>query len=128
MALKHRQSRREWEHFERMKAMEMGLRSPGGEVSGAAKSIAWIGAGVPIFSVFTALLTCIDGPESVDGVPLAAIAWGSASLISGGALVTSLVMAFMIGRPSKPVDSSYGFGHHKPVYDPDEFDVVASRG
>jgi hypothetical protein len=125
--LKHRQSRREWEHLERMRAMELGLRMPPGELSGATKSIAWIGAGVPIFSVGTAFLTCVDGPTSVDGIPLAAIAWGSAAMISAGALFTSLAMAFMIGRSRKPANSSYVMSDGKPVFDPEEYDAMASR-
>jgi hypothetical protein len=128
MTLKFRQSRKEWEHLERMRAMELGLRMPPDQVAGATKSIAWIGAGVPIFSICAALVACMDGPNSVDGVPLAAIVWGVAAMISGGALLTSLLIAFAIARPRKPADSPFVASNGKPAFDPDTFDVVASRG
>ncbi len=128
MTLKFRQSRKEWEHLERMKAMELGLRMPPDQIPAATKSIAWIGAGVPIFTVCAALLACVDGPTSIDGVPLAAIVWGGAVVISGGAMVTSLLVAFAVARPRKPADSATFTSKSKPVFDPDTFDVVASRG
>ncbi len=126
VVLKQRHGRREWEHLERMKAMELGV--PTGHNSGVAKSIASIGAGVPAVSVFTAFLTCVEGPSSVEGVPLAAIVWSCAALISGGAFLTSLLLAVMIGRPRRPAGSADEFQRFKPVYEPDAFDVVSSRG
>jgi hypothetical protein len=128
IVLKQRHKKREWEHLERMKAMEMGQPiSPRREAWGA-RSVAKIGAGVPIASVVAALLTCTQGPPSVEGVPLAAIAWGCAALISGGAMLTSLILAFMVTRSQARADAGSLLNQAKPVYDPDAFDVVGSRG
>jgi len=128
ITMKHRHRRREMEHRERMKAMELGLSNRPGQAPGDMKSIAWIGAGVPIASVIMAFLTCSEGPAAVEEVPLAAIVWSGAALISGGAMLTSLIMAFMVGRLRKTGDSPYAMNGAKPVYDPDAFDVVSSRG
>src|SRR5262249_5445859 len=91
ITLKHRQKKREWEHLERMRAMELQLPTPARGESPGTRSVVAIGAGVPIASVLGAFFTCAEGPPSVEGVPLAAIAWGSAALISIGAMLTSLI-------------------------------------
>src|SRR5205823_14407707 len=90
LVLKHRHRKREWEHLERMKAMEMELPTPARRDPRGAQSVVWIGAGVPIASVITAFLTCEERPPSVEGLPLAAVAWSCAARISGGAMLTSL--------------------------------------
>jgi hypothetical protein len=127
LVLKHGHRRREWEHTERMKAMELGL-----QVQPARESARWgglgaIGAGVPIASVFFAFLTTTDGPPSVEGVPIAAIAWGCAALISGGAMMTSLILGLLFARSREQVVSSQAVNYGKPAYDPDAYDVVGSR-
>jgi hypothetical protein len=128
ITLKHRQKKREWEHLERMRAMELQLPTPALGESPGARGVVAIGAGVPIASVLGAFFTCVEGPPSVDGVPLAAIAWGSAALISIGAMLTSLILAFMVARSPGRVDAAALVSQAKPVYDPDAFDVVGSRG
>src|SRR5262245_30633951 len=57
LTLKHRHKRREWEHRERMRAMDgpMPLMRPGSW--GGSGGVAAIGAGVPIASVAAAFLT-----------------------------------------------------------------------
>src|SRR5262245_41572258 len=128
ITLKHRQKKREWEHLERMRAMELQLpTTPERGESLGARSVVAIGAGVPIASVLCAFLTCAEGPPSVEGVPLAAIAWGSAALISIGAMLTSLILAFIVARSSDRVDAASLVSQAKSVYDPDAFDVVGSR-
>src|SRR5262249_15464205 len=106
ITLKHRHQRREWEHRERMRAMELGLPVPSGPDTWGGKTVLSIGAGVPIASSFAALLPCTEGPPEVDGVPLAAIAWASAALISGGALITSLILAFLLARSRTTADAA----------------------
>jgi hypothetical protein len=128
LTMKHRHRRREWEHLERMKAMELGLTTPAGRDSTGRSAVAAIGSGVPIAAVVTAFLTCTEGPPSVEGIPLAAIAWSCAALISGGAMLTSLILAFMLARAHARADAEARLNHAKPVYDPDSFDVVGSRG
>jgi len=128
IAMKHRHRRREWEHLERMRAMDMGVRARPDQATGDAKSIAWIGAGVPIASVITAFLTCSEGPAEVENVPLAAIVWSCAALISGGAMLTSLIIGFLLGRARKTAEPIHDLNHAKPAFDPDAYDVVSSRG
>ena len=57
-----------------------------------------------------------------------AVAWGCAVLISAGALVTSLILAFMHAKAAEKADSIARMEHAKPAFDPDTFDVVGSRG
>ena len=128
ITLKHRHKRREWEHLERMKALEMGQPNASRREAWGAQSIVKIGAGVPIASVVAALLTCaVEGPASVEGVPLAAIAWGCAAMISGGAMLTSLILAVLLVRSQGRLDAAR-VDPAKVVYDPDAYDVVGSRG
>src|SRR6516162_1435656 len=124
ITLKHRHKKREWEHLERMKALEMGQPNASRREVWGAQSIAKIGAGVPIASVVAALLTCCaEGPASVEGVPLAAIAWGCAAMISGGAMLTSLILAVLLVRSQGRLDAAR-VDPAKVVYDPDAYDVV----
>jgi hypothetical protein len=126
MALKHRTAKREWQHKERMKAMEMGLPVPGS----AAGSVAAIGAGVPIASVMTAALTCLSYHPSSSGdeVPVFGIAWGCAFLISILGMATSLVLAHIQNRGRRESEATmYATRNGKPIFDPDAYDVVSSR-
>jgi len=130
IVLKHRHARREWEHKERMKAMEIQLPTPPGQSPGKGTAIAAIGAGVPIASVLAALLATVAiGEQSppADSIPLTGIAWGCAALISFCALVTSLILASMSPKAAKEVDSAANVMNGKPVFDPDAYDVVSSR-
>lgn len=129
--LVHRQKKREWHHQERLRALEMGLpascpdRMPGGG------TVIAIGAGVPIASVLTAWMTTISVSDShPDYMPIVAVAWGCAFMISSGALITSLVLGVLLMRSRKlaapePADQ---FAAIKPAYEPDAYDVVARRG
>lgn len=130
MSLKSRQRRREFEHLERMKAMEMGTTP--GHLSGpwSGRSIAAIGAGVPMASMFAAWLTSFTvQPDFEREIPFTAIVWGSSSLVSLFGLTTSLILGALQSRASR---SSFENSNHvasfKPSYDPDAFDVVGSRG
>ncbi|MFI5457841.1 MAG: hypothetical protein ACHRXM_20565 [Isosphaerales bacterium] len=130
IVLKHRHLRREWEHKERMKAMEIRLPTPIGQPAGKGTAIALIGGGVPIASVLSALLaSVVIGEQGLpqDSIPLNGIAWGCAVMISFFALVTSLILASMSPKAAKEVDSADHVINGKPVFDPDAYDVVSSR-
>jgi ABC-type Fe3+ transport system permease subunit len=128
LVLKHRHKRREWEHRERIKAMELQMPVPRGFASVSTRGVAAIGAGVPIASVLAAFLTGVSwDPTTPDDIPLPVVAWGCAVLISGGALVTSLILAFMHARAAEKAESFAQVDYGKPVFDPDAFDVVGSR-
>jgi hypothetical protein len=128
--MKHRHRRREWEHLERMKAMDFHVPMQSAPQVGKAADVAAIGAGVPFVSVLAALMTTLIWEPSVDGDPsvVPGIAWGCAVLISLGAMFTSLILAFMHGRATRYSEASAAMHNGKPVYDPDAFDVVSSRG
>jgi hypothetical protein len=129
MFLKHRHSRREWEHLERMKAMDFHVPMQSPPRVGATRNVAAIGAGVPVVSVITAFLTTLIWEPTPEGDPMVpAIAWGCALLISAGAMFTSLVLAFMHGRTTQHAEASAAMYNGKPIYEPDAFDVVSSRG
>lgn len=74
MILKHWTLRREWQHAERMHAIELGMPAPGGNVG---RSVVAIGAGVPIASVIGAVATTLSYqlPEG-DEIPVLGIVWG----------------------------------------------------
>jgi hypothetical protein len=123
--LKQRSLRREWEHKERMKAMEMGVAPPP-----AGGGVLAIGAGVPIASVIAAAVTSLAHELSSardEEVPIFAIAWGIAFMISVLGMVSGLILARMEGRARKESESLYAMGHGKPSFDPDAYDVVSSR-
>jgi hypothetical protein len=131
LVLKHRHKRREWEHLERMKAMEG--PQPLTRLTGWAGSggVTAIGGGVPMVAVLGALLTTLNWEPSVPGdASVPGVVWGSAAVISIGAFVTSLLLALLQARTQREIDSAAvaGFQNEKPAYDPDEFDVVGSRG
>jgi hypothetical protein len=130
MFMKHRHSRREWEHLERMKAMDFHVPMQSPPQLGKAANVTAIGAGVPFVSVLAALMTTLIWEPSVDGDPsvVPGIAWGCAVLISACAMFSSLILAFMHGRAAQHAEASAAMHNGKPVYEPDAFDVVSSRG
>jgi hypothetical protein len=127
--MKHRHSRHEWEHLERMKAMDFQVPMQSPPQVGTIPHVAAIGAGVPAVSVAAAFLTTLTWEPSLNGDPMIpAIAWGAAMLISTGAMITSLILAFMHGRATQNAGASAAMNNGKPIYEPDAFDVVSSRG
>jgi hypothetical protein len=130
LVLKHRHKRREWEHRERMRAMEgpLPLMRPGAGVGSGG--VAAIGAGVPVASVLAALVTTLNwDPTTPADVPMPAVAWGCAVVISVAGLGTSLVLALLQARAQRQTESSLAaaLNSEKPAFDPDTFDVVGSR-
>jgi hypothetical protein len=129
LVMKHRYKRREWEHRERIKSMELQMPVPRGLAGGSSRGVAAIGAGVPIASVIAAFLTgVVAEPNPTEDVPiLPVVAWGCAALISVGAMATSLILAFMHARAAEKAESFAQPDYGKPVFDPDALDVVGSR-
>jgi hypothetical protein len=129
MILKHRHSRREWEHLERMKAIETRLPIPTRQALAGPGSVTAIGAGVPSVSVLGALMTTLLWePLAIhDSATVPAVAWGCALFISIGAMITSLKLAALRQNSVKDAEASDALSNGKPVYDPDAFDVVSSR-
>jgi hypothetical protein len=130
LVMKYRHQRRKWEHLERLKAMEVQYPVPMRQALVRAGGVSAIGAGVPAVSVLGAFLTTLLWAPlpSDDGAAVPAIAWGCALLISIGAMITSLKLASMQHTAQKETESAHSIDDRKPVYDPDAFDVVSSRG
>jgi hypothetical protein len=127
--LVHRQRKREWHHQERLRALEMGLPTSGPDRMPGGGTVIAIGAGVPIASVLTAWMTTISVSDShPDYMPIVAVAWGCAFMISSGALITSLVLGVLLMRSRKPAEPMDQFAAIKPAYEPDAYDVVSRRG
>lgn len=80
LVLKSRQARREWEHLERMKAMDDGRPVA---ASSTYCGVAAIGAGVPIASVLAALAaSLLLDSHSSDEIEMYGVVWGCAALIA----------------------------------------------
>ena len=127
--LVHRQKKREWHHQERLRALEMGLPASGPDRMPGGGTVIAIGAGVPIASVLTAWMTTISVSDShPDYMPIVAVAWGCAFMISSGALITSLVLGVLLMRSRKSAEPVDQFAAIKPAYEPDAYDVVSRRG
>jgi hypothetical protein len=123
--MKQAQRRKELEHFERIKAMELGLapQPTGLDWPAAAVCIA-IGAGVPIGSFVVAWLATLTA-DAPDGI------WVAPVFVSFAAIGASRKLAYRIidprsgvKRPAQVKSAPNG----KPQFDPDAFDVVSSRG
>jgi hypothetical protein len=114
-----------------MKTME--TRHPVRPTGGAVGSggVGAIGAGVPLAAVLGAVVTSLNWERSaLDEVPIPAVAWGCAVLISVGGLLTSLLLALLQARTQQKLASTVAYppDDAKPAFDPDTFDVVGSRG
>ena len=77
LILRHRTLQREWQHRERLQAIEMGLPTSSLNSGG---SVAAVGAGVPIAAVIAAVITTLSysAPEGEE-IPVLGIVWGCAS-------------------------------------------------
>jgi hypothetical protein len=121
MVLNHRKRRREMEHVERMKALEMGLPTPGNE-SWAARVCIAIGAGVPIGAFFFAWLASMEHSSGGQSYFEAAGPVGGVAVLCGTFLSTRLLPSLSKARIPAPHASA------KPAHDPDAYDVVSRRG
>jgi hypothetical protein len=130
LVMKHRHQRRKWEHLERIKAMETQLPIPPRQSIAGVGGVTAIGAGVPAVSVLGALLTTLlwEPLAIADAATVPAVAWGCALFISIGAMITGLKLAGMRQNSVKDAEASNAASDGKPIYDPDAFDVVSSRG
>jgi hypothetical protein len=125
-AVKKAQRKREMEHAERMRALEMGLvpQPRGLDWPAAAVCIA-IGAGVPIGSFVVAWLASLtaDVPKQI---------WLAPVFVSFAAIGSTRKLALRIIEPKGNARTfareKSASSVEKPVFDPETFDVVGSRG
>lgn len=122
LIFRHAAKKREYQHAERMRALDMGQPVPGEDRWPAAFVCAAIGAGVPVGSfLFTFLAT-------VNGTNVPAEIWIAPALVSAAALLTSMGMAGLMFAPRQKTSRKTETLHSKPQFDPDSYDVVGSRG
>jgi len=124
LTLKHRQRRREMEHLERLAAIENGLPTSAGEACTFWLAVTAIGFGVPLLAIAAAFFTSIaasykDAPE---------LAWIAATIVSLASLGCASGLGFLQLKRLDRAQSQALNQARKPAYDPDEFDVVSSRG
>ena len=120
LGFKMAQKKRDYEHLERMRALETGQALPSRTAWPAAVTLTSIGAGVPIASFFFTFLASVNGagPGEIWIAPVVA------TLLSS--LVTGNLAPKLLSPPrSAPFDP---LANGKPVHDPDAFDVVGRRG
>ncbi len=128
ITMAHRIKKREWQHKERLRALDLGLAPPATDHGLGGGTVIAIGAGVPVASVLAALITTLNLPfEMADYIPILGVVWGCALMLGFSALVTSLVLGVLVMRSRKPAEADQ-FAALKPSYEPDAYDVVSRRG
>ena len=121
LGIKHARYLREVEHAERMRAMELGRTLAEDEKhswtpTGIAGSI---GVGVPLGVMSIAFIASTKvGPSDT--------LWMAAAMIGVAGVICGSILAAM--QLSKAHQTSAAPLDAKPAYDPDQFDVVGSRG
>jgi hypothetical protein len=119
LGIRHDRRKRELEHIERIKALELGRTLPQDEPwLTPAKLAALIGGVVPL-GVFVSVGTATSSSGFHDGMWIAATLVGTAAVISGA------TVACQSGRSRKTSDP---VAVDKPYVEEDAYDVVSSRG
>lgn len=145
LAIYHAGRKREMEHKERLKALEMGLPVPGAAPWPALTAIL-IGAGVPVAALAAALVATAIGPrapQDADHMTLAAwssqnhstayygTVWGGAAGVGVTAVLAGAVLAWRaMGLRARTDRGGYVEAPYaaKPPLDPDAYDTVSRRG
>jgi hypothetical protein len=116
---RHERRKREMEHMERMKALELGRTLPQDEPWFSPLRIALlIGGAVPL-GAFTSVGLATAAVGFHDGMWLAACIVGTASVISGSTLAVQSL---------KPRETALSPSDLKPYVEEDAYDVVSARG
>lgn len=123
MAFRQMAKKREYQHIERMKALETGRPIPGESYMPQAFVCAAVGAGVPVGSflfTFLAWVSTHNPPTEMWVAPM------STSLV---ALMCCTIMALKMFRPAKgSTTEADANANGKPAFDPDAYDFVGNRG
>ncbi len=123
LILKHAARKRELDHIERMKGMELGCSPPPSSLGWpAALAASAIGVLVPLGS-FGMTLVAVEATAAPEEI------WFAPVVVSLAALIASWVIfargiASQLAWQSPQHPSSLA----KPAFDPDAYDVVGSRG
>jgi hypothetical protein len=117
MAFKHAAKLRDLEHAEKMRALELGRFNPGdAEWTTNARIGAGIGAGVPIVAMIAALVASMEVGYHEE-------IWTSSGFVGVAGVICGAILA---AQPRSAVAADQSTA--KPVYEPDAFDVVGTRG
>ena len=119
LAFRQGSKKREFEHLERMRALEMGQPAPGESHWPQAFACAMIGAGVPIGAFLFTFLAAVNTSGMAGEV------WLAPAVVSCFALMASVGLAKTLFHPTK---GAKGEAQAKLQMDPDAYDVVGSRG
>lgn len=128
MLSRYHHRKREWQHREQMKALEMGVPLNPGSGWPAALVASAIGAGVPIGVFFLAWMIALTTHAYEDKLFEGAIAVGLAGVFAGYKLGVRLPG---LANPKPPMDEAKAQAPHnaKPYADdPDAYDVAGRRG
>jgi len=116
MVLKQAGKKREYEHTERMRALETGQAMPGHTNWTGATVCTLVGAGVPAASFLFTFLAYVNAHNAPAAIFIAPVVTSFFALFSAAALGSSI---FKSGKAAN-AEESVG----KPVYDPDAYETV----
>ena len=122
LAFRQIQKKREYQHLERMKALETGRSVPGESNWPQAFVCAAVGAGVPIAAFLFTFLAWVNRSGTPGEI------WVAPAVVSLGAVMSSMGLVsslFASDKSKAKIDPGL---NGKPVLDPDAYDVVSSRG
>ncbi|QDV35762.1 hypothetical protein [Tautonia plasticadhaerens] len=126
MVLRQASRKREWQHRERMKAMEMGLPAPGAEAWSGRAAIA-IGAAMPVAVFVVGWFANMTTHNDDVWVPVALV--GGAGVLGGLRLAGKNIGSMIRPTPRpQPRPSAFARGTAKPPFDPDAYDAIARHG
>jgi len=120
LAFRQGAKKREYEHLERMKALETGQPVPGEAMWPAAVVCSLVGAVVPVGSFLFTFLAWVNSVSIPGEVWLAPVA------VSIVALAACKKMTYALFRPVRPAgsQSTDPYLNGKPVFDPAAYDMA----
>ena len=120
LGIRSEMRKREMEHTERMRAIELGRPLPGeGGWSSLGRLALAIGAGVPLGTLGIGWLAAVSTGEAI------AFLWPSAGAVGVTAVICGTVLAARMPREAARIGPD---PHAKPAFDPDAYDAIAHRG
>lgn len=116
MGMRQASRKREMQHAERMRALELGQPITG--QSHWAAAVAAIGAGVPLTSFIFTFLAYVNSHNPPGEI------WMAPTITSFFALVGAVKLGALAFKPPKPQVADEPAYNGKPHYDPDAYETV----
>jgi hypothetical protein len=120
LVLRHLRERRQWQHVERLKALEMGRSLPGHDIW-VAKAATAIGAVMPV-GVFGVAWLASQTSRSGEEAWVAATVVGLTGVVSGSRLARRL-----LDQPRVVSNGPSHLANGKPQFDPEGYDFAGRR-